>query len=122
MGKITLGSAQTILYSVRLDDRYTKEVALVMIMKMGRTLIECKPSGWRLLKARLDSKYPKMKVIVCYAPTAEEVRRQTERVMEGDSVERNEGEQLDIGSPGTTSTQQKSITLSLGDISLLATL
>ena len=94
-----MGSAQTILHSVRLDDRYTEEVALVMSMKMGRTLIECKPSGSRLLKARLDSKYPKMTVIVCYAPTenAEEARRQTETDMEEDSVERIEGEQLDMG-------------------------
>ena len=34
-------------------------------------------------------------------------KRQTERNMEEDSWERDEGEQLDMGSPGTTSTRQK---------------
>ena len=35
---------------------------------MERTLTEWKPSGSRLLKARFNSKYTKLTVIVCYAP------------------------------------------------------
>ena len=34
-----------------------------------RTLIKWKPSGGRLLKARFNSKYTTLTVIVCYAPT-----------------------------------------------------
>ena len=36
-----------------------------------------------------------------------ETERQSERNMEEDSGERDEGEQLDMGSPGTTSIRQK---------------
>ena len=35
---------------------------------MERTPIEWKPSGSKLLKARFNSKYTKLTVIVCYAP------------------------------------------------------
>ena len=34
-----------------------------------RTLIKWKPSGPRPLRARFNSKYTKLMVIVCYAPT-----------------------------------------------------
>ena len=46
---------------------------------MERTLIEWKPSGSRLLKARFNSKYTKLTVIVCYAPIedAEEADKDT---------------------------------------------
>ncbi|XP_068723593.1 craniofacial development protein 2-like [Montipora capricornis] len=36
--------------------------------RKDRTLIEWKPSGSRLLKARFNSKYTKLTVIMCYAP------------------------------------------------------
>ena len=40
-----------------------------MNRKMEKLLIEWKPSWPRLLKARFNSKYTKLTVIVCYAPT-----------------------------------------------------
>ncbi|XP_068723599.1 craniofacial development protein 2-like [Montipora capricornis] len=39
-----------------------------MAITQERTLIEWKPSGSRLLKARFNSKYTKLTVIMCYAP------------------------------------------------------
>ena len=36
---------------------------------MSRTLIEWNPINSRLMKARFNSKYTKLTVIVCYAPT-----------------------------------------------------
>ena len=41
---------------------------MIMSRKMERTLIKWKTSGSRLLKARSNSKYTKLTVIVCYAP------------------------------------------------------
>ena len=64
-----LASGHTILYSGRLDGHHTEGVALIMSRKMERTLIEWKPSGSRLLKARFNSKYTTLTAIVCYAPT-----------------------------------------------------
>ena len=62
-----LASGHTILSSGRLDGHRTKRVALIMSRKMERTLIEWKPSGSRLLKAKFNSKYTKLTVIVGYA-------------------------------------------------------
>ena len=42
---------------------------MIMSREKERTLIEWKPSGPTLLKARFNSKYTKLTVIVCYAPT-----------------------------------------------------
>jgi len=67
-GQRTLASGHTILYSGRLNGHHTEGVALIMSRKMERTLIEWKPSGSRLLKARFNSKYTRLTVIVCYAP------------------------------------------------------
>ncbi|XP_020630998.1 craniofacial development protein 2-like [Orbicella faveolata] len=67
-GQRTLASGHTILYSGRLNGHHTEGVALIMSRKMERTLIEWKPLGSRLLKARFNSKYTKLTVIVCYAP------------------------------------------------------
>ena len=53
----------------RLNGHHTDGVALIMSREKERTPIEWKPSGPRLLKARFNSKYTKLTVIVCYAPT-----------------------------------------------------
>ena len=73
-----LASGHTILYSGRLDHQQTERVALIMSWEMERTRIEWKPLGQRLLKARFNSKYTKLKAIVCYAPVedAEEEDRE----------------------------------------------
>ena len=78
-GQRALASGHTILYSGRLDGHHTDGVALIMSREKERTLIEWKPSGPRLLKARFNSKYTKytkLTVIVCYAPT-EDAEEQT---------------------------------------------
>ena len=69
-GQRALASGHTILHSGRLDGHHTgKGVALIMSREKERTLIKWKPSGRKLLKARFNSKYTKLTVIVCYAPT-----------------------------------------------------
>ena len=78
-GQRALASGHTILYSGRLDGHHTEGVALIMSREKERTLIEWKPAGPRLLKARFNSKYTKLTVIVCYAPTedADEAEKYT---------------------------------------------
>ena len=68
-GQRALASGHTILYSGRLNGHHTEGVALIMSREKERTHIEWKPSGPRLLKARFNSNYTKLTVIVCYAPT-----------------------------------------------------
>ena len=68
-GQRALASGHTILYSGRLDGHHMEGVALIMSREKERTLIEWKPSGPRLPKARFNSKYTKLTVIVCYVPT-----------------------------------------------------
>ena len=67
-GQRTLATGHTILYSGRSDGHHIEGVVLIMNRKIERTLIERKPSGSRLLKARFNSRCTKLTVIVYYAP------------------------------------------------------
>ena len=67
-GKRRLASGHTILYSGRADDQHTEGVAMIITSRMEKALLEWKPISPRLLKARFNSRYTKLSVIVCYAP------------------------------------------------------
>ena len=67
-GKRKLASAHTILFSGRSDDHHTEGVAIIINNRLEKALTEWKPLGPRLLKARFNSRYTKLTVIVCYAP------------------------------------------------------
>lgn len=62
------GEAFTILYSGR-EDTHDSGVALIVNKDKIKTLIEWEPISDRLLKARFDSKFCKLTIIQCYAPT-----------------------------------------------------
>ena len=68
-GKRTLSSGHTILYSGRSDNQHRGGVAIIVTRKVEKTLLEWKPINDRLLKARFNSKFAKLTVIACYAPT-----------------------------------------------------
>ena len=68
-GKRRLASGHTIVFSGRSDDQHSEGVALLLNRKTEKALLEWKPFGSRLLKARFHSKYTKLSVLVCYAPT-----------------------------------------------------
>ena len=68
-GKRTLSSGHTILYSGRTDNQHRGGVAIIVTRKVEKTLLEWKPINDRLLKARFNSKFAKLTVIACYAPT-----------------------------------------------------
>ena len=67
--KRRLASGHTIVFSGRSDDQHSEGVALLLNRKTEKALLEWKPFGSRLLKARFHSKYTKLSVLVCYAPT-----------------------------------------------------
>ena len=68
-GKRRLASGHTILFSGRPDDQHSEGVGLLLNQKTEKALLEWKPYGPRLLRARFYSRYTKLTVIVCYAPT-----------------------------------------------------
>ena len=68
-GKRRLASGHTIVFSGRSDDQHSEGIALLLNRKTEKALLEWKPFGSRLLKARFHSKYTKLSVLVCYAPT-----------------------------------------------------
>ncbi|PVD27369.1 hypothetical protein C0Q70_12526 [Pomacea canaliculata] len=68
-GKRRLASGHTILFSGRSDAQHSEGVALLLNKKTEKALLEWKPYGPRLLRARFHSKYTKLTVLACYAPT-----------------------------------------------------
>ena len=68
-GKRRLASGHTIVFSGRSDDQHSEGVALLLNRKTEKALLEWKPFVSRLPKARFHSKYTKLSVLVCYAPT-----------------------------------------------------
>ena len=67
--KRILSSGHTILYSGRSDNQHRGGVAIIVTRNVEKTLLEWKPINDRLLKARFNSKFAKLTVIACYAPT-----------------------------------------------------
>ena len=69
--KKTLQSGHTFIFSGREDDIHEQGVGLLISKKVSKSLLEWQPFGPRLLKARFNSKYTKLTVVTCYAPTEE---------------------------------------------------
>lgn len=68
-GSVVTSSGETIIYSGRKDNKHQQGVAIIMNKKAKRALIEWSPIDERLISARFHSKYAKMTIIQCYAPT-----------------------------------------------------
>ena len=62
------GNSFTIMYSGR-ENTHDSGVALIVSKEKAKTLIEWEPISDRLLKARFNSKFCKLSIIQCYAPT-----------------------------------------------------
>ena len=67
-GKKTLNSGHTILYSGH-NENHINGVAIIISKEKSKTLFEWEPVSDRLITARFDSKYCKLTIIQCYAPT-----------------------------------------------------
>ena len=70
-GKVTLASGHTLIYSgaPNEEDEHKYGVALMMTKKAAQCLLEWEPINERILKARFHSKFRKVTIIQCYAPT-----------------------------------------------------
>ena len=68
-GAMQLTSGHHILYSGRTDGHHSRGVGIITSRNMHNCLLEWKPISERLIKARYNSTYAKLTVIVCYAPT-----------------------------------------------------
>jgi hypothetical protein len=70
-GRVTLASGHTLLYSgpPDEDDEHRNGVGLLLTKKASRSLMEWEPISERILKARFYSKFRKVSIIQCYAPT-----------------------------------------------------
>ena len=69
-GKVTINSCQTILYSGH-KDKHQSGVAIIISREKIKTLSEWDPISDRLIRARFNSKYCKLTILLCYAPTNE---------------------------------------------------
>ena len=68
-GSRKLLSGHHILYSGRADDHHSRGVGIITTGEVHKSLLEWKPISERIIKARYNSKFAKLSVIVCYAPT-----------------------------------------------------
>lgn len=69
--------SHTLLFSGKQDGCHEEGVGLMLSSRISKSLLEWSPINSRLLKARFNSKYTKLTVIVCYAPTntSEEIKK-----------------------------------------------
>ena len=63
------GKLQHVGYSGRTDNLHRGGVAVIVTRKVEKTLLEWKPVNDRLMRVILNSKFAKLTIIACYAPT-----------------------------------------------------
>ena len=70
-GCVTTSLRNTIVlvYSGRNDNDHREGVAIMMSKEAKKSMIEWTPISERLMEARFKSRYTKLSVIQCYAPT-----------------------------------------------------
>ena len=69
-GRKARGDGFTILFSGK-ENTHTSGVALIISRSTEKTLIEWEPVSDRIIRARFHSKYCKLTILQCYAPTKE---------------------------------------------------
>ena len=69
-GQKVTSNGTTILYSGH-QDNHIHGVAVMLNKETAKTLMEWEPISDRLIRARFNSKYSRLTIIQCYAPTNE---------------------------------------------------
>lgn len=69
-GRLTTNDGSTVLYSGQ-QETHSQGVAIIISKAKTKSLIEWEPINERFIRARFDSKYCKLTIIQCYAPTNE---------------------------------------------------
>ena len=70
-GRVVLATSQTVLYSgpPNENDHHRNGVALMLSQKASKSLLEWEPVNERIITARFQSKFQKVTILQCYAPT-----------------------------------------------------
>ena len=68
-GKLGTAEGGLMCWSGRQDDHHAEGVALIMDKHSKKCLMEWKPISSRLIQARFFTKFAKLTIIQCYAPT-----------------------------------------------------
>lgn len=69
-GRRSTSNGSVVLYSGH-EDKHIHGVALIVSKEKAKTLVEWEPVSDRMIRARFMSKYCKLTIIQCYAPTNE---------------------------------------------------
>jgi len=79
-GETRLNTGETLLYSGKENetDPHEAGVALLLSKEANRSLMEWEPVSDRIIRARFDSRFQKVTIVMCYSPTnaAEEEEKQ----------------------------------------------
>ena len=67
-GRQVLHDGSAILHSGH-ENTHTHGVAILISKEKAKTLLEWEPVSERLIRVRLNSKYCKLTILQCYAPT-----------------------------------------------------
>ena len=64
-----LQTGKTLLYSGKNEERHEAGVEILLSKKAANSLLEWNPVSDRIITARLESRFKKVSIIMCYAPT-----------------------------------------------------
>ena len=98
-GKIKLTTGETILYSGK-EEGHESGVAMMLDSLAEKCLLDWEPVSDRIIRARFDSRYAKMTIVQCYAPTnnaEEEVKERFYEQLQGVISKVGEHEVLIVG-------------------------
>ena len=68
-GKTKLQTGKTLFYSGKNEERHEAGVEILLSKKAANSLLEWNPVSDRIITARFESRFKKVSIIMCYAPT-----------------------------------------------------
>ena len=68
-GKTKLQTGETLLYSGKNEERHKAGVGILLSKKAAKNLLESNLVSDRIIPASFESRFKKVSIIMCYAPT-----------------------------------------------------